>query len=275
MALAENQITLEVVNDGQDGAAGPQGDPGQNGADGKSAYESAQEGGYSGTETQFNADLADVPETKQIAENTAARFYHDENGAHVIGENYRTDVKDGLKIVRMSDEKVLATFMPHMAKIGEDSTNAEIQLCGGAGVISYDGDRLIIDNAFEADDSVERGIEFGGNIFIKTGKDIYYDDDNFIPRIVSGSTAVTFSATGTPSSAGGLSYFTKKVTEEAIAGRFHSLPIRVVATIRGSYSTYFCHVNNITLDSFDVVVTRIANNAAASTVYVDWVAVGR
>lgn len=34
--------------------------PAIKGADGKSAYESAQDGGYTGTETQFNSDLANV-----------------------------------------------------------------------------------------------------------------------------------------------------------------------------------------------------------------------
>ena len=48
---------------GQDGAAGPKGDPGADGApgaDGKSAYEAAQDGGYTGTEAAFNAALAGV-----------------------------------------------------------------------------------------------------------------------------------------------------------------------------------------------------------------------
>ena len=41
-------------------AQGEDGAPGTPGADGKSAYESAQDGGYTGTETQFNTDLAEV-----------------------------------------------------------------------------------------------------------------------------------------------------------------------------------------------------------------------
>lgn len=42
---------------GKDGAQGAQGVPG---ADGKSAYTAAHEGGYTGSEAQFNKDLADV-----------------------------------------------------------------------------------------------------------------------------------------------------------------------------------------------------------------------
>lgn len=46
---------------GADGAQGPQGEPGPQGApgeDGKSAYASAQQGGYTGSEQQFYTDLA-------------------------------------------------------------------------------------------------------------------------------------------------------------------------------------------------------------------------
>lgn len=155
MALAENQITLEVVNDGQDGEAG------------KSAYESAQEGGYSGTETQFNSDLADVPETKQIAKNTAGHFYHDDKGAHVLGDTYRTDIKDGLKIVKNSDDVPVATFEEKLVKIGEDSVDAEVQLCGGSGHISYDKakHRLLITNKMDANESIaiETNFDSGGD----------------------------------------------------------------------------------------------------------------
>ena len=45
---------------GQDGSPGQPGRDGADGPAGKSAYESAQDGGYSGTEAQFNTDLAGV-----------------------------------------------------------------------------------------------------------------------------------------------------------------------------------------------------------------------
>ena len=45
---------------GDIGPQGPKGDTGAAGADGKSAYASAQDGGYTGTEAQFNTDLAAV-----------------------------------------------------------------------------------------------------------------------------------------------------------------------------------------------------------------------
>ena len=45
---------------GDTGDTGSQGPKGDTGADGKSAYASAQDGGYTGTEAQFNTDLAAV-----------------------------------------------------------------------------------------------------------------------------------------------------------------------------------------------------------------------
>ena len=45
---------------GDTGPQGPKGDTGAAGADGKSAYAYAQDGGYTGTEAQFNTDLAVV-----------------------------------------------------------------------------------------------------------------------------------------------------------------------------------------------------------------------
>lgn len=45
---------------GEKGDPGPKGDPGTPGADGKSAYQAAQEGGFTGDEATFNADLANV-----------------------------------------------------------------------------------------------------------------------------------------------------------------------------------------------------------------------
>ncbi len=45
---------------GDTGPQGPKGDTGAAGSDGKSAYVSAQDGGYAGTEAQFNTDLAEV-----------------------------------------------------------------------------------------------------------------------------------------------------------------------------------------------------------------------
>ena len=52
--------TGEQGKQGETGPQGPKGETGAAGADGKSAYAAAQEGGYTGTEAQFNTDLAAV-----------------------------------------------------------------------------------------------------------------------------------------------------------------------------------------------------------------------
>lgn len=57
----KNGTTTATVTNGKDGAdgnPGADGRPGKDGADGKSAYQYAQEGGYTGTETEFVAKLA-------------------------------------------------------------------------------------------------------------------------------------------------------------------------------------------------------------------------
>lgn len=45
---------------GAKGETGEKGEPGADGKDGKSAYAYAQEGGYTGTEAEFGAKLADL-----------------------------------------------------------------------------------------------------------------------------------------------------------------------------------------------------------------------
>ena len=62
----KNGTTTATVTNGKDGAdgnPGADGSPGKDGADGKSAYQYAQEGGYTGTEAEFAAKLAEeMPE---------------------------------------------------------------------------------------------------------------------------------------------------------------------------------------------------------------------
>lgn len=69
------QFTVQNGANGATGPQGPQGEPGPQGeqgpagpagADGQSAYEAAQEGGYTGSESQFNADLAGVSSKQRV-----------------------------------------------------------------------------------------------------------------------------------------------------------------------------------------------------------------
>ena len=60
---------------GPEGPQGPQGTQGVPGNDGKSAYSSAVEGGYVGTETAFNQALADVPnKANKVTPSAAGNF---------------------------------------------------------------------------------------------------------------------------------------------------------------------------------------------------------
>ena len=60
---------------GPTGPAGPKGDTGPTGADGKSAYQYAQDGGYTGTETEFSEKLAQEQLTGTINELTPTQVY--------------------------------------------------------------------------------------------------------------------------------------------------------------------------------------------------------
>lgn len=59
-AAAVFDFVLPKGDKGEKGAAGDPGAKGDPGAAGKSAYASAQDGGYTGTEAQFNSDLAKI-----------------------------------------------------------------------------------------------------------------------------------------------------------------------------------------------------------------------
>ena len=63
-SAAELVFTLPAGADGAQGPAGPAG------ADGQSAYEAAQAGGYTGSESQFNTDLAGVSSKQRVVDFT-------------------------------------------------------------------------------------------------------------------------------------------------------------------------------------------------------------
>ena len=67
---------------GERGQKGDTGEKGQNGADGKSAYETAKEGGYAGTESEFTAALVAAAKAGVLVDD-------------VTGEKYRLGVANG------------------------------------------------------------------------------------------------------------------------------------------------------------------------------------
>lgn len=69
--MQQRQDRFGAIGDlivGPPGPPGPQGPPG---ADGKSAYQSAVEGGYQGTETEFNDELSDIRYAALLARDAA------------------------------------------------------------------------------------------------------------------------------------------------------------------------------------------------------------
>lgn len=85
--------------DGQDGRDGQDGAPGQDGSDGKSAYASAQDGGYSGTEQQFNTDLATV--SNKQAKITASGILKGDGQGGVSAAVAGTDYQFPVEVVRL------------------------------------------------------------------------------------------------------------------------------------------------------------------------------
>lgn len=93
----KNGTTTATVTNGKDGAdgnPGADGSPGADGADGKSAYQYAQEGGYTGTETEFAAKLAqDMPTT--LPNPNALTFTGAVTGSYDGSEAVTVDIPSG------------------------------------------------------------------------------------------------------------------------------------------------------------------------------------
>jgi hypothetical protein len=93
---------------GIQGPQGIQGVPGTAGADGKSAYQTAVEAGYAGTETAFNAALKEVPghiadTTKHITADERAAWNGKANGTHTHDDRYYTETEMDGKLAGKSD----------------------------------------------------------------------------------------------------------------------------------------------------------------------------
>ena len=98
---------------GEPGAKGDTGETGPKGADGKSAYASAQDGGYTGTEAQFNAALADVENkadksVSKAATLTAAGW---SNGVQTLAVSGVTATANGsLRIAQSATDEQFAAW---------------------------------------------------------------------------------------------------------------------------------------------------------------------
>lgn len=148
---AEQEVTLTRVDDGAQGANGTtftpsvsaagdiswtndggktnpptqniKGPEGDEGPAGKTAYESAVDGGYTGTEAEFNSDLSQVSDVTQ-------HFWYDNDGAHVAEVDQDTFTQNPQGANTLIDSNglsmrdgttTLASFSAGGATIGQDN----------------------------------------------------------------------------------------------------------------------------------------------------------
>ena len=116
------------------GPQGPQGPTGPAGADGKSAYQSAVEAGYSGTETAFNTALKEVPghiangdihvtAEQKTAWNGSVRY----DAAQTLTDAQKTQARENIAAGSAADlakkpDAVQGNITLHVAKTGNDTT---------------------------------------------------------------------------------------------------------------------------------------------------------
>lgn len=99
-SAAELVFTLPAGADGAQGPAGPAG------ADGQSAYEAAQAGGYTGSESQFNADLAGVSSKQRVVDLGTLTF-----STHGSYENSAQLTEEQMDEIFSSDDPPVLTYI--------------------------------------------------------------------------------------------------------------------------------------------------------------------
>ena len=163
MIRAETQTDLIRVDDGSQGIQGPQGADGADGADGedgKSAYESAVDGGYTGTEAQFNTDLA-------TSSQTASRYItyvDEETGIHIHNEadtdNYVQMNADEISIYK--DNTPTLSLTSEDITVGEDSSTHIVITSDSLGFWQDDTTEIM------SIDTLETSFRMGGYTWIAT-----------------------------------------------------------------------------------------------------------
>ena len=101
---------------------GEKGDDGTEGTDGKSAYESAIDGGYTGTESQFNTDLAGVSNKQNIISDLSTI----RSGAALGATAVQPETGKGLFSGSYNDLTNKPTIPDELADLGSDSTHRTV-----------------------------------------------------------------------------------------------------------------------------------------------------
>lgn len=145
---------------GEQGIQGPKGADGADGEDGKSAYESAVDGGYTGTEAQFNTDLA-------TSSQTASRYItyvDEETGIHVHNENdldnYVQMNADEISIYK--DNTPTLSLTSEDITVGEDSSTHIVITSDSLGFWQDDTTEIM------SIDTLETSFRMGGYTWIAT-----------------------------------------------------------------------------------------------------------
>lgn len=147
-AIEVDDVLYDYVK-GSDGTDGTDGTNGTDGTDGKTAYESAVDGGYIGTEEQFNTDLAAVSGKAPIIHDHKDQSINPDN--IVLNKSYTDTTQAALSVgtlfynsdqlcwlLKTSTETYLnmGEELPMICKNGDSSTHTEgtaVYISSGAG----------------------------------------------------------------------------------------------------------------------------------------------
>ncbi len=118
--IAENAGPIVIIS----GPQGEQGIPGEDGAAGKSAFQSAVEGGYIGSEEKFYQDLAKIGEEK--VDNVE------------VGLNYAEDLLDAIAEALNETRKSGVIFLAEKGEYENIKINSVGCYASGAGAVRFD-----------------------------------------------------------------------------------------------------------------------------------------
>ena len=149
-AVSGTEITLPA------GQKGDKGDTGATGADGKSAYAYAVEGGYTGTEAEFAAKMAEDPPSGYIIEASGGDVVE---GNMVVWDGDRTMVRDGGAVpIKLPNPNAL-TFTGAVSESYDGSEAVTVEIPSGSG-----GDGL---SAFEKIGTIDLSTMAGSNLGVE------------------------------------------------------------------------------------------------------------
>lgn len=229
-----------------------------------------------GTEARGGNSFAEGEYTKAIGAGSHAEGGVTEaSGIFSHAEGYSTTAEGGWSHAEGYNTKAEG-YYSHAEGEGTIAGGA-YQHVEGAWNVPSDDFIHIVGNGNEDTPRNAYALDWGGNGHYMGGIYMNCSDDSSdgdrVPVIQHGRGSATFASTGTPSSAGGMSYFTKSV--DITFDKPFTIAPHVVATLNTEFANVFCHVYNVSVNGFTLTITRVANTASANTVSFDWIAACR